>query len=100
MERYTPICNKINEEIAELEEVVDSGNNNRIKDEIGDVLFSVVNLSRFLNIDAESALRHTIRKFEGRFKKVEDELELRGTKIKKSTLKEMDEIWNKVKKEE
>ena len=96
----TPIWNKINEEITELEEVVDSGNNNRIKDEIGDVLFSVVNLSRFLNIDAESALRHTIRKFEGRFKKVEDELELRGTKIKKSTLEEMDKIWNKIKKEE
>ena len=54
---------------------------------------------RFLNIDAESALRHTIRKFESRFKKVEDELESKGSEIKKSTLEEMDKIWNKIKKE-
>ena len=64
-----PIWDKINEEILELEEILKSKDSDRIKDELGDVLFSIVNLSRFLDIDAESALRHTIKKFEDRFKK-------------------------------
>ena len=95
-----PIWDKISEEVAELEEVLYSEDLNRIKDELGDVLFSVVNLSRFLNIDAESALKHTIRKFENRFKKVENELESKGTGMEGSDLKEMDRIWNRIKKEE
>jgi len=93
-----PIWDKINEEIIELQEVLDSGDSNRIKDELGDVLFSIVNLSRFLNIDAESSLRHTIKKFEDRFKKVENELESKGIDIQEATLEEMDRIWNKIKK--
>ena len=96
----TPIWDKINEEILELEEVLESNNANRIKDELGDVLFSIVNLSRFLNIDAESALRHTIKKFEDRFKKVENELESKGIEIQEATLEELDRIWNKIKKVE
>tara|TARA_Y100001970_G_scaffold151332_1_gene185427 strand:- start:271 stop:1041 length:771 start_codon:yes stop_codon:yes gene_type:complete len=95
----TPIWDKINEEILELEEVLESNNANRIKDELGDVLFSIVNLSRFLNIDAESALRHTIKKFEDRFKKVENELESKGIDVQEATLEEMDRIWDKIKKE-
>ena len=79
--------------------MLNSKDSERIQDEIGDVLFSVVNLSRFLEIDPESSLRHTIRKFESRFKKVEEELELRGSEMKSSTLEEMDKIWNKIKKE-
>tara|TARA_Y100001970_G_C14150813_1_gene812596 strand:+ start:675 stop:1445 length:771 start_codon:yes stop_codon:yes gene_type:complete len=94
-----PIWNKINEEILELEEVLQSNNSDRIKDELGDVLFSIVNLSRFLSIDAESALRHTIKKFENRFKKVENQLELEGIDIQEATLDEMDEIWNDIKKQ-
>ena len=95
----SPVWKKVNEEIAELQEVLNSKNSERIQDEIGDVLFSVVNLSRFLEIDPESSLRHTIRKFESRFKKVEEELDSRGSQMKSSTLEEMDKIWNKVKKE-
>ena len=95
----SPVWEKVNEEIAELQEVLNSKNSERIQDEIGDVLFSVVNLSRFLEIDPESSLRHTIRKFESRFKKVEEELDSRGSQMKSSTLEEMDKIWNKVKKE-
>ena len=95
----SPVWDKVNEEIAELKEVLNSEDSNRIKDEIGDVLFSIVNLSRFLDIDSESSLRHTIRKFESRFRKVEDELESKGTEMKESTLEEMDKIWNKIKKE-
>lgn len=95
----SPIWNKINEEILELEEVLQSNNSNRIKDELGDVLFSIVNLARFLSIDAESALRHTIKKFENRFKKVESQLELEGIDIQEATLDEMDKIWNNIKKQ-
>ena len=95
----SPVWGKVNEEISELEEVLESKDSDRIKDEIGDVLFSVVNLSRFLDIDPESSLRHTIKKFESRFKRVESELESRDTNMKGSTLEEMDKIWNKIKKE-
>ncbi len=94
----SPIWGKINEEIIELKEVIHSNDTNRVKDELGDVLFSIVNLARFLKIDAESALRHTIKKFEGRFKKVEDELESKGVDIQEATLEEMDRIWNEIKK--
>jgi uncharacterized protein YabN with tetrapyrrole methylase and pyrophosphatase domain len=65
---------------------------------MGDVLFSLVNLSRFLDISAEGALRMTISKFEHRFAKVEKELKKRGKEFSDSNLEEMDEIWNEVKK--
>ena len=70
----------------------------KIKDEMGDVLFSLVNLSRFLGISPEDALRMTISKFETRFAQVEKELKKRGKSFTDSTLEEMDEIWNLVKK--
>ena len=69
-----------------------------IKDELGDLLFSLVNLSRFLNINPEAALRMTISKFETRFAQVEKELKKRGKSLSDSSLEEMDEIWNLVKK--
>ena len=65
---------------------------------MGDLLFSLVNLSRFLNINPEEALRMNISKFETRFAKLEKELKKRGKLPKDSTLEEMDEIWNAVKK--
>jgi len=95
-----PIWAKVKEEISELDEAISLAKKEKILDEMGDVLFSVVNLARFLDIDPESALRHTIRKFESRFKKVEKEIEQSGKNMKDSTLDEMDLIWNKVKKEE
>ena len=90
---------KSGEELEELREVVAEKDPERIKDEMGDVLFSLVNLSRFLNISAEDALRMTISKFEMRFTKVEKELKKRGKEFSDSSLEEMDEIWNLVKKE-
>ena len=65
---------------------------------MGDVLFSLVNLSRFLDINPEDALRMTITKFETRFAQVEKELKKRGKNLTDSTLEEMDEIWNLIKK--
>ncbi|HDZ11177.1 MAG TPA: nucleoside triphosphate pyrophosphohydrolase, partial [Bacteroidetes bacterium] len=68
--------------------------------EFGDVLFALVNLSRFLKLNPEDALRRTIRKFRTRFQKVEQELKSRGKSPEDSNLKEMDEIWNLIKKNE
>lgn len=94
----SPILDKIDEEVTELKEAVASKDQDNIKDEMGDVFFSLVNLSRFLNINPEEALRMNISKFETRFIKLEKELKKRGKSPKDSTLEEMDEIWNAVKK--
>jgi len=93
-----PVLDKVDEEMIELKEAVSLKNPENIKDEMGDVLFSLVNLSRFLDINPEDALRMTISKFETRFSQVEKELKKRGKSLTDSTLVEMDEIWNTVKK--
>ena len=77
--KLDPIMNKIDEEILELKEAIELKKSENIKEEIGDVLFSVVNLSRFLDINAEDSLRMTILKFENRFGKVEEELKKWGS---------------------
>jgi tetrapyrrole methylase family protein/MazG family protein len=93
-----PVLDKIDEEISELKGAVALKDPENIKDEMGDVLFSLVNLSRFLDINPEDALRMTISKFETRFAQVEKALKKRGKSLSDSTLEEMDEIWNLVKK--
>ena len=96
-EKIEQVWEKIHEEIQELKEAQSNGNKYHIEEEIGDVIFSIVNLARFLNISAESALRKTNRKFLTRFKDVETELKKRGKEVEDSNLEEMDEIWNTVK---
>ena len=96
--KLLPVIDKVDEEVAELKEAIALKDPEKIKDEMGDVLFSLVNLSRFLDINPEDALRMTISKFETRFSKVEKELKKRGKGLTDSTLEEMDEIWNLVKK--
>jgi len=93
-----PVLDKVDEEMTELKEAVELKDPENIKDEMGDVLFSLVNLSRFLDINPEDALRKTISKFETRFSQVEKELKKRGKSLTDSTLEEMDEIWNLIKK--
>ena len=88
---------KIHEEIQELKEAQSNSSKNHIEEEIGDVLFAVVNLARFLDIPAEDALRKTNKKFTTRFAQVEEELKKRGKNVEDSSLQEMDEIWNAVK---
>ena len=91
------VWEKVHEEIGELKEAEEKGITEQIEEEIGDTLFSVVNLSRFLGISAETALRKTNRKFTSRFAQVEKELKKRGKKVEDSSLEEMDEIWSVVK---
>jgi len=91
------VWDKIHEEIHELKEAQSESTKEHIAEEIGDVLFSVVNLARFLDIPAEDALRKTNKKFTTRFSQVEDELKKRGKTVEESNLAEMDEIWNEAK---
>ena len=91
---------KIDEEIAELKASIQDSNPKEIELEIGDLLFSIVNLCRFLDVQAEEALRKANRKFVGRFKAMEKELERRGDSFKDYDLAALDEIWDKAKESE
>lgn len=88
---------KVDEELAEVKEAIQENKPENIAEEVGDLLFSIVNLSRFLKLDTENVLHKTIYKFVDRFKKVEMELASMGKDIEKCSLEEMDAIWNKVK---
>jgi tetrapyrrole methylase family protein/MazG family protein len=92
------VVEKIKEEVKEVEEAIACQEKNRIEEEIGDLLFSIVNLARFLKIDPEAALRKTNRKFEKRFKKLEKIAKQKGKNLKDMTLQEMDSLWNEIKK--
>lgn len=89
---------KVDEELRETKEAIASGNSTAIADEIGDLLFAVVNLARKSNLDAETVLQAATGKFVSRFGQVEDELSARGQKLGEAGLEELDEIWNAVKK--
>ena len=99
-EKIEEVWEKVHEEIHELKEAESIGKIDHIEEEIGDVLFSIVNLSRFLKISSEDALRRTNNKFISRFKKIEKELKSRNSSIEKASLAEMDEIWESVKLED
>ena len=91
---------KVEEELGEFREALAKGDPGRIRDEIGDTLFSIVNLCRHLHIDSEEALRATNRKFEERFLYIEERLRERGKDPASSTLEEMDALWDEAKKKE
>ena len=90
---------KVAEEIEELRaELKGEPNREAISDEIGDVLFSLVNVCRYLKIDPETALRHANTKFERRFRYVESRLKEQGKKPEETSLEEMDVLWEEGKK--
>ena len=88
---------KVKEELHETEEAIRSQQPRMIEEEIGDLLFAVVNLARKCKIDAENALQSATDKFVARFNRLEDELKSRGKKLGDVDLDEMDAIWNKIK---
>jgi MazG family protein len=88
---------KVEEELREMKEAIAALNRARIKDEIGDMLFAVVNLARKCKIDAESALQGGTDKFVTRFNQLEDEVKARGKELGDLGLSEMDEIWKRIK---
>src|SRR5438552_8015971 len=91
---------KVEEELREMKEAIASEDRARIEDEIGDMLFAVVNLARKCKIDAESALQGGTNKFVTRFNQLEDEVKARGKELGDLGLSEMDEIWNHIKNDE
>ena len=91
------IFDKLHEEIAELKAAITTGDTENAAEEIGDLLFVVMNLARHLDIEPETALKKTNRKFRQRFKFIEDELKLDGKDLEAASLAEMDDLWNKSK---
>ena len=88
---------KVDEELAETKEAIASRDPSAIADEIGDLLFAIVNLARKSKLDAETVLQTATDKFVSRFGQVENELSTRGKKLGEVGLEELDEIWNSVK---
>lgn len=100
-DKASDVFAKIREEIAELEkEVAEKADKSRLEDELGDVFFAITNLARKLDIDPESALRHTNQKFERRFRGIEAALAKEGRKISETSLEDMERLWNEMKKDE
>ena len=93
------VWKKVEEETNELKEAIESKNQEDITDEFGDLLFSLVNYARFLQVDPEAALERTNRKFIHRFQQMEVIVEQAGKSLGNLSLEEMDAIWNKVKKQ-
>ncbi len=91
------VIEKIQEEAGELLEEMKKKDAEGIEGEVGDLLFSVVNLARFLGVDPESALRKTSKKFKKRFSKIEEEARKRSVPLSSMTLEEMDAIWESAK---
>lgn len=89
---------RLQEEIAELSAAVEAGETDNIREEIGDVLFSAVNVSRLCGEDAEECLTRSSDKFIGRFKAAEDILRSEGKDMKSLTINELDAVWQKAKK--
>jgi MazG family protein len=91
---------KVEEEIQELKQAVLEQDRKSIEDEVGDLLFAVVNLARKCKLDAESALQGATDKFVARFNRLENQLNARGKKLRDVDLAEMDAIWNQIKNDE
>ncbi|OLB16350.1 MAG: hypothetical protein AUH07_01110 [Gemmatimonadetes bacterium 13_2_20CM_70_9] len=88
---------KVKEELAELEGETGSGKRERLEDEVGDLLFAVVNLARKLAIDPRAALERANDKFQRRFEAVERLAEARGLELGRASLEELDRMWDEVK---
>ncbi|MEO9003225.1 MAG: nucleoside triphosphate pyrophosphohydrolase [Ginsengibacter sp.] len=93
------VWEKVEEEQQELQEALESGDQQNIEEEAGDLFFSIINYARFLNVDAENALELTNKKFIKRFMLMEDWVKKRGNDLASMTLEEMDIIWNDIKKQ-
>ena len=96
-EHIDQVVAKVMEELHEFEEAMISRDNEHMEAELGDLLFAIVNLGRFLSINPEEALRKTINRFQKRFQHVEDSLRSRGLIMNEASLQEMDQLWEEAK---
>jgi len=99
-ENKEQVWEKVEEEMRELKEVIDTDQPGRVEDEFGDLIFSLINYARFLQLDAENALERTNKKFIYRFTQMEQQALQEGKDIHKMTLQEMDAIWNTIKQKQ
>jgi XTP/dITP diphosphohydrolase len=93
-ENREDVWKKVEEEQQELQEAISLGNQTHIEEEFGDLLFSLINYARFLDVDPEGALEKTNKKFIYRFQWMEEQASLMGKKLQEMTLGEMDQLWN------
>lgn len=98
-ENKDQVWEKVEEEMAELKEAVNTGEQDKIEEEYGDLVFSLINYARFLQVDAENALERTNKKFIHRFTQMEQQALVSGKDLKDMSLEEMDAIWNSIKQQ-
>jgi len=98
--RIQDVLEKLHEEAAELLEAHAAGNQEKMAEEAGDLLFVAVNVARFLGIDPETALRRSNAKFDRRFRQVEFRIKAEGRQMRDATLSEMDNLWEETKRNE
>ena len=99
-ENISDVWLKVEEETSELKEAIENKDLDAIEDEFGDLLFALVNYSRYLNIDPEAALERTNIKFKKRFEYIEKTAIQQNKELDKMTLDEMDVLWNEAKKQQ
>jgi MazG family protein len=98
--RTDEVFDKLQEEIAELREAIDSGDKANVHDELGDLLFTIANIARKLEVNAEEALQSTNRKFTRRFESMERSVRDEGRNLDQLTLEQMDALWDAAKASE
>lgn len=99
-EKVEDVLKKVDEEINELKNAIKSGRQQETEDELGDIIFMLVNLSRFIGVNPEDAHRKTISKFIHRFRYIEMKAAEQGRKISDMTIEEMDKLWDEAKEKE
>lgn len=99
-ERSTEIIDKLTEEIDEFREAAEQNAADKLEAEFGDILFTLVNLARKLNISADNALEMTNKKFLSRFQYIEKQLNNNPAELASSSLEKLDKLWNEAKKQE
>lgn len=98
-ENKEQVWQKVEEEMSELKEVTDTGQPEKVEEEFGDLVFSLINYARFLQVDAENALERTNKKFIHRFTQMEQLALGQGKNLDTMSLAEMDAIWNSIKRQ-
>ena len=98
-ENRDQVWDKVKEEENELDQAIAENDQEKIEEEFGDLVFSLVNFARFLNVDAENALEITNKKFIKRFSQMEKKAMASGKNLNEMTLQEMDSIWNQIKRD-
>ncbi|MFQ5752673.1 MAG: nucleoside triphosphate pyrophosphohydrolase, partial [bacterium] len=95
-----PVWDKIHEEIEELKHAAEQEVSTQVEEEFGDLIFSLVNIARFIHVNPEDALRKTTEKFISRFQQIEHELALKNREMRDVALEELDAIWERIKSKE